>query len=239
MPPYAGLVNFRDVGGPTSRHGGAVRTGRVFRAGLFSFVGSDESRHLVGDLGVRAIVDLRTQHEIDLHPPAPIYARHPEITRIHVPFFDGADLAALTLPAGHEPAAWSVRYAAYTDVAGRFAVPSVLEAILAGDASPTVFHCWSGKDRTGLTAAMLLDLLGVDDDDIGADYERSMEWWLARLDRQELAEDEPVEGYHTVAEVILLALGHLRDRHGSIEEMLLRSGMRPDLPERLRNALLH
>lgn len=238
MPPYQGLVNFRDLGGPASRHGGSVRTGRVFRAGLFSFVGADESRHLVDELGVRTIVDLRMQHEIDLHPSPPLYERHPDLERLHVPFFDGSDLAALSLPGGHAPEAWSVRYAAYTDVGGRYAVPTVLEAIVADGGAPTVFHCWSGKDRTGLTAAMLLDLLGVDDEDIGADYERSMEWWLPRLDRQELSEDEPVEGYHTVAEVIVLTLGHLREHYGSIEEMLLRSGMRPDLPGRLRNALL-
>ena len=43
---YTGLVNFRDIGGFASRHGGRVRRGMVFRSGLFSFVGpaaSDET----------------------------------------------------------------------------------------------------------------------------------------------------------------------------------------------------
>jgi protein-tyrosine phosphatase len=33
-----------------------------------------------------------------------------------------------------------------------------------------VFHCAAGKDRTGILAAVVLGLLGVDDDVIAADY---------------------------------------------------------------------
>jgi protein-tyrosine phosphatase len=33
-----------------------------------------------------------------------------------------------------------------------------------------VIHCASGKDRTGLLAAIVLSLLGVSDDDIAADF---------------------------------------------------------------------
>src|SRR5256885_7649896 len=40
---------------------------------------------------------------------------------------------------------------------------------------PLLFHCAAGKDRTGLTAAILLGLLGVPDDVILDDYERSEE----------------------------------------------------------------
>ena len=36
---------------------------------------------------------------------------------------------------------------------------------------PAVFHCTAGKDRTGLAAALLLDVLGVDREHILDDYE--------------------------------------------------------------------
>ncbi len=154
---------------------------------------------------------------------------------MHLPFFEGPEL---TLPGGFEPEPWSIRYAAYTDLAGRHATVKVFEEILADDVSHTVFHCWSGKDRTGLTAAMLLDLLGVHDDDICAEYERSMDWWLPRLGHDELSEGEPDDGYRAVPAVITLTLDRLRDRYGTIEAMLLQSGMTADLPDRLRAALL-
>ena len=235
---YTDLVNFRDVGGVRSRHGGTVRTGSVFRAGLFSFVGPEASDRVVNDLGIRTVIDMRTDHELAEHPRPPMYARHPDLRPVHLPFFHGPELAALSLPGGHDPEPWSIRYAAYTEVCGRFAAIGVFEELLVDDASPTVFHCWSGKDRTGLIAAMLLDLLGVDDEAIGADYQRSMTWWLPRVAHNELAEGEPPAGYRTVSDVIVFALRKLRQRFGTLEEMLLQSGMQSDLPDRMRAALL-
>ena len=38
------------------------------------------------------------------------------------------------------------------------------------DRYPAVFHCAAGKDRTGVLAALVLDILGVDSDAIVADY---------------------------------------------------------------------
>jgi hypothetical protein len=44
---------------------------------------------------------------------------------------------------------------------------------------PLVFHCTAGKDRTGVLAALVLDILGVERDVIVADY-------LITADRLEL-----------------------------------------------------
>ncbi len=236
--PFQELVNFRDLGGKPSRFGGMVTPRTVFRAGLFSFVGSDASSHLVNELGVATVIDLRMDEELAEHPPPPMYAQHPDLKPVHLPFFRREDLAGTSIPRGYDLESWSSRYASNTELAGRHTAVRVYEELLADDTAPTVFHCWSGKDRTGLTAAMLLDLLGVDDNAIGADYQQSMDWWLARLAIEELGEDEPPESYHTTSEVILLALNKLRHRFGNIVEMLLQSGMEHDLPDRLRSALL-
>ena len=40
---------------------------------------------------------------------------------------------------------------------------------------PAVFFCNAGKDRTGAVAAMVLGLLGVDDETVAADYARTQE----------------------------------------------------------------
>ncbi len=70
---YDGLVNFRDIGGAASRHGPSVRTGVVFRAGLFSFVGDEAGDRLVNELSVRTVIDLRMDDELEEHPPPPLY----------------------------------------------------------------------------------------------------------------------------------------------------------------------
>ena len=61
------------------------------------------------------------------------------------------------------------RYLWYLDVGG----PALAEAlVLLGEADsyPLVFHCAAGKDRTGVLAALVLDIVGVDAADIVADY---------------------------------------------------------------------
>ncbi|MGW1882635.1 tyrosine-protein phosphatase [Streptomyces sp. NPDC001970] len=46
----------------------------------------------------------------------------------------------------------------------------VIAADGGGHGGPVVFHCASGKDRTGLIAALVLSLVGVSEDDIVADF---------------------------------------------------------------------
>ena len=43
--------------------------------------------------------------------------------------------------------------------------------------APVVIHCHGGRDRTGLTAALLLRLAGVDAETIAADHALSDESW--------------------------------------------------------------
>ena len=46
----------------------------------------------------------------------------------------------------------------------------MLHVIADSDAQPVVFHCAAGKDRTGLTSALVLGLCGVADELIVADF---------------------------------------------------------------------
>ena len=73
---------------------------------------------------------------------------------------------AAPAPAGED---LSERYLWYLEV-GRQSLVDAL-GLLADPASlPLVFHCAAGKDRTGVLAALVLDILGVDDEVIVADY---------------------------------------------------------------------
>lgn len=67
---------------------------------------------------------------------------------------------------------------AYRDIAthathsdkGNAAYPAILRQIIDHPDEPLVFHCTAGKDRTGVLAAVLLRLAGVDDDTIAWEY---------------------------------------------------------------------
>lgn len=79
---------------------------------------------------------------------------------------DGEALAAPAL-AGEDLAE---RYRWYLEV-GRGALVESLELLGDPRRTPLVFHCAAGKDRTGVLAALVLDILGVDRSVIVADYE--------------------------------------------------------------------
>ena len=51
-------------------------------------------------------------------------------------------------------------------------VKTVFQAILEHSGA-TLFHCASGKDRTGVIAALLQKLIGVDDEEVINEYRRS------------------------------------------------------------------
>ena len=131
----------------------------------------------------------------------------------------------------------------YVRIAEEFA-PSVAETfrILAGeDAFPAVFHCTSGKDRTGIVAALMLDVLGVPDETIASDYclteatqVRSTPW----IEQHEpefrgVSGPDPARASRPRPERILGFLDGLRSRYGSVPEFLTRSGV----PERQLNIL--
>jgi hypothetical protein len=63
----------------------------------------------------------------------------------------------------------SERYLWYLDV-GRQALVDALRLLGEPASFPLVFHCAAGKDRTGVLAALVLDILGVERGVIVADY---------------------------------------------------------------------
>lgn len=164
----ASADNFRDVAGTGAGHptadGGHVRRGVFFRANELRLTHEDAAS--IAALGVTAVLDLRSRHEIEAHPDAEI----PGTTWSHVdvlgiPMDEMADLP----DRGAAVAMMERVYRGFVeDPATREALGRVL-TILAGD-GVHLFHCTAGKDRTGWTAALLLHLAGVADDVVEADY---------------------------------------------------------------------
>jgi protein-tyrosine phosphatase len=125
---------------------------------------------------------------------------------------------------------------------GAVELRQALELIAAGS-EPQVFHCASGKDRTGLLAALVLALLGVAEDDIAADFA------LTELATARLVADWKAEhpgrtlnwpGYgRAPEEVIRLFLADLAAAYGSVHEYAVgHLGVDQALIERLREQLL-
>jgi protein-tyrosine phosphatase len=212
---FARLRNFRDMGGYATDDGRTVQWGRLYRADALSKLqGEDWDRFLA--LGVRTVIDLRYPFEIETHGRVPKSAglAYHSLSVEHRPY----DQAAL------DPAIEPARFFAdrYAEVAldGAKELRQALEVIASDGSAPLVFHCKTGKDRTGILAALVLALLGVAEDDIVADYaltNLATDQFIA--DWQADPRNPPLRwpGYgRAPAEAMRLFLAELAAAHGSV-----------------------
>jgi protein-tyrosine phosphatase len=231
-----GAVNFRDLGGYEAG-GGRTRWRTLFRAdGLGDLTETDLS--VLRGFGIRTVIDLRSGSElergrfdVEAHPA----------TFHHLPFID-------ELPDAQDfdrrPGLLGSQYLEIVRDAGG-QILAALEVLASPDALPAVFHCTAGKDRTGVLAAIVLSLLGVDEPTVVADYALSGEAML-RL-RAKLIQKYP-EGRETLENIdevfsadpaqMEQLLDHVQEQYGSVAAYVEGLGASPDLLDRLRTALL-
>jgi protein tyrosine/serine phosphatase len=125
------------------------------------------------------------------------------------------------------------------------AMAEIIQVIAGAPEGPVLIHCMAGKDRTGMVAAILLDLAGVARETIAEDYALTAER-LRPLEREWL-ENGPGEReeraaqqarFEPRAEVMLEVLSHLDQRYGGVEPYLLRAGVTPEDIARIRARLV-
>lgn len=177
MPGYVDgfplTMSLRELGGWQAADGRTVRHGLLFRGSALADL-SDEQRDRVHALGLRFVLDLRAPGEcVDRADYVPGGAEYVRISGMYDAHGDEVDFS----PAGitrmlSQIEANPERFMMdlYTSMAfGNPAVHALVERFRAGQA-PLYFHCTAGKDRTGVCAAMLLMLLGMDDDAIVEEF---------------------------------------------------------------------
>jgi protein-tyrosine phosphatase len=170
---FVGAPNFRDLGGYPTASGGSTRWGLLFRScSLHELTGEDLTAF--DALGVRAIYDLRRDDERDREPgPRPVRSL-PMPSR----FTGKPDLSPLRERADGERWLLDDYHAMLADGGPVFG--ALLTALSDADGTPAVFHCAGGKDRTGMSAALLLSWLGVDRETVLDDYELTGRYLSAR-----------------------------------------------------------
>jgi len=221
-----GCNNFRDLGGYPTQGGHRLRWRRLFRADALHHVTSRGVATLTEEIGLGAILDLRSSGELGADGRGPLGGV--SITFHHLPLFDGevsegdrAEAASLTL---------ADRYVMMATFAAE-PIARVLRTLAETDA-PAVFHCAAGKDRTGVISAVLLGLLGVPDELIVADYAESRESLdaiVARLREsegyREMFERLPPDTLHAEPETMRAFLDRMNAEHGNLRAFVRSIGV--------------
>ena len=214
-----GCVNLRDLGGYATRRGEVLAAGRLFR-GAEPPAAPEPAAGLVRVMGLRRVIDLRMEEEVE-HVGAPVFPEGCEWIRL--PLFDRLQLH-WPHPVDRTPPSTAARYFEMVQ-AGRPTIARVVEMLADVATKPTLIHCVAGRDRTGIVVACVLDLVDVPDPTIAADYALSS-----------VVDD--AEGRKANPDNILLLLQLVRERFGSVREMLISAGASAAGIDRLRAALI-
>ena len=160
-----GAFNFRDLGGYQTISGQTSRWGMLYRSDdLFRL--SERDCDQLNNLSIRTIVDLRTATEADLRG-------RPPLEKLNADYFRSS---LIDISADHGFAlgktASDYVFQRYQQilVEGASNVAEVFRRLIEPNALPGVFHCAVGKDRTGLVAALALEVVGVNREQILEDY---------------------------------------------------------------------
>jgi hypothetical protein len=268
-PPFltlSGVSNIRDVGGlelPTPR--GKIRKGLLYRAAA----PSQSSFPALCELGITAVFDLRSQGEAARLP----LASQDGVEYFLVPVFNDKDWSPeYVYPLHHLKEhgmltlcrAMTIRWArtmrgdmvtGYRDilVAGGPSFGKIYKRLLESEEGLLV-HCSAGKDRTGVVVAVLLALVGVDDQDIAKEYAlttlamREMSVVLEKRIMaseavQKLDESTRLDGVRNMLssepETILALLNILRAEWGSVDEYVMKAcGMEKGEVDSLKEKLV-
>ncbi|WP_418956695.1 tyrosine-protein phosphatase [Streptomyces tritici] len=182
--PATSVTNLRDLGTLPLSGGRTVRPGRVFRSGQLDRL--DPADGVVTALGIRTVVDLRTARERADRPDHPLpdsrvvvadvladylaVSGLPPAARLKQLLADPA-LAEQHLGGGRVRRAFEKTYRAFVaSDSARASYRAFLTELTDPAATPLLFHCTAGKDRTGWAATVLLSLLGADEETVRAEF---------------------------------------------------------------------
>ncbi len=179
-----GIQNVRDLGGLPLAEGRQVKTGCLLRTGKLSDMTERDRKELRDRYRVTEIVDLRTRMECGQHPDqelaGAVYRWNPifpeqamGITREEAAAQDPLERKLIFLRSLNGRGKENLQKYYPMMVQDPYCIGQLKAffALLRGHGEGAfLWHCTMGKDRTGVTAALLLHALGASRETILADY---------------------------------------------------------------------
>lgn len=166
----AGEDNLRDLGGYVGADGRRILSSRLFRSGELSAL-TEADRSTLSGLGLEQVIDLRTSAERAEKPdalPAGVDTAHIPLSLDVATSTSSQQLFMTQVATGQiDGRAYMTSFYALDSI--KLANwPEVFDILEAG--RPTLWHCTAGKDRAGMTTALVLLALGVDSATVMEDF---------------------------------------------------------------------
>jgi protein-tyrosine phosphatase len=229
-----GTRNLRDVGGYPTIDGRRTRWRTLYRSDCLDRLDADGQARLV-QAGLRSVIDLRDDEEVAARPN--VFASSKVVAYVRAGLFATPPPPDLVPDLHHG-------YRREVDLLGT-RLANLVETVVRPGTLPTLLHCAAGKDRTGLSVAVLLAAAGVCEQAIAEDYALSE----ACLGPEYVVETRrwvEARGWnwaaweHTVVtppERMPHTLEYLEVQYGGVRQYLLSHGLAPAALEALREVL--
>ncbi|WP_143463616.1 tyrosine-protein phosphatase [Levilactobacillus enshiensis] len=167
--------NCRDLGGYQTPNGLMTKHHRLIRSGYLSDLDSVDQKTLY-DYGVRTVIDLRSPREVTTYPDRlGSGIRYLQISVSRKDLTEStANLRSLADQLTDKQAGFQLMMHSYRQLIdgmeSQQAYHQFFKSLLNATPGGILFHCSSGKDRTGVLTALTLMILGISDKAIKADY---------------------------------------------------------------------
>lgn len=170
-----GTTNTRDIGGYQTSDQGTLRWGQIIRSDKLSRLTAKDFQKLE-DIGLKTVIDLRTQKEHDQSPTVWKGDNPPQF--LHFPVGDSsndwftAQRKMMKKNRFTEEQSLEHMTEGYRMILeeGTASYKKLMEVVLDDSNWPVLIHCNAGKDRSGVGVALILETLGVDRETIMEEY---------------------------------------------------------------------
>lgn len=230
---FPNLLNVRDLGIYHTQHGQPLRQGLLLRADDLCRLTPAGVDALL-DYGVTTVIDLRWPVDAQTHPNH-FHGAPGRVNHLHI------SLLSQSLEAwrASRPRVPKEKFNCVVLDYARKETCAVLRAIATAPAGGVLFHCVSGKDRTGFIAALLLTLADVEPAVIAQDYGLSTEnLRQPYLERYPDDREEVLERVRCPPEQIHNMLAHLQERYRGVVGYLRAIGLSNDEIDQLKRRLV-
>lgn len=192
--PLKSIQNARELGGYLNADGRRIKDGVLLRTANLHGISDEDIRLLTDTYHVQHIVDFRLGMELSGAEDPPINgAEYHHINVIDISGMcaetgaapdmaqlDAMQIIEFSLQSGMVNENMYIGFLA--NDTGKEAYSEFFRILLSADPERAVlWHCTSGKDRTGLAAMLLLSALGVDEETIIADYLLTNDYYAPRI----------------------------------------------------------
>ena len=224
------IVNCRDLGGYPCGND-VTKFGRFLRCGIPNTPTQDDLVEII-KYGVTTVIDLRGDWEAENSPSV-------------FKFIDGIDyhhICLLELNVATQSSSVRTLEDSYKYSIDNYKenFAKAINTIADAKKGCILFHCFFGKDRTGLLSAMLLHIAGAMPEDIIADYQTSYTYILSFIEREKAQNSETMwetneANFRSEANTMANTLNYINEKYGSLSAYLAHIGITPETQKKIRN----